>query len=299
MFRLAHLSDPHLGPLPPASYAELASKRALGYLNWHLHRSRHVMQGDSVARVLADIKAASPDHIAITGDLVNLGLPREIENARNWLDGIDTPDRVSIVPGNHDAYVPGAVEAALHAWAPFATGDGAAAPTFPYLRRRGAIAIIGVSSAIATGAFMATGLVDDAQADRLRTLLRETEAAGLCRVVLIHHLAIDGATKWKSRLLKPHIFRDVIRLAGADLILHGHTHTTTVNWLPGPFKPVPVVGVQGASLQPSNEKRGPGWNMFEIEGAPLAWRITHVDHGMALRSDRLSELSRALLAPPR
>lgn len=298
MFRLAHLSDPHLGPLPPARFSELASKRALGYLNWYLHRSRTVMQGDSVARVVADIKAAAPDHIAVTGDLINLGLPREIENARDWLDSIGTPDRVSIVPGNHDAYVPGAVERALQAWAPFATGDNAEGPTFPYLRVRGPVAIIGVSSAIATGPFMATGLVDDAQADQLRILLRETEAAGLCRVVLIHHLAIDGATKWKSRLLKPHIFRDVIRLAGADLILHGHTHRTTVHWLPGRFRQVPVVGVQAASLQPSDEKRGPGWNMFEIDGAPLAWRITHVDHGTAIRSDRLTDLSRAVLTPP-
>src|SRR4051794_28797914 len=33
-FTLAHLSDPHLPPLPAARLRDLASKRALGYLNW-------------------------------------------------------------------------------------------------------------------------------------------------------------------------------------------------------------------------------------------------------------------------
>ena len=38
-FTLAHLSDPHLPPLPAARLGDLAGKRALGYLNWT--RNRH------------------------------------------------------------------------------------------------------------------------------------------------------------------------------------------------------------------------------------------------------------------
>ena len=38
MFVLAHLSDPHLGPVPTPRLAELAGKRALGFLNWHRKR---------------------------------------------------------------------------------------------------------------------------------------------------------------------------------------------------------------------------------------------------------------------
>ena len=40
MFRLAHLSDPHLGPLPKPKLRELASKRLTGYMNWRRGRSR-------------------------------------------------------------------------------------------------------------------------------------------------------------------------------------------------------------------------------------------------------------------
>ena len=40
MFVLAHLSDPHLAPLPPGRLRELASKRLFGYVNWHRRRHR-------------------------------------------------------------------------------------------------------------------------------------------------------------------------------------------------------------------------------------------------------------------
>ena len=46
MFRLAHLSDIHLGPLPELSFRELASKRVTGWYNWQRNR-RRMMFGDS------------------------------------------------------------------------------------------------------------------------------------------------------------------------------------------------------------------------------------------------------------
>ena len=72
-FVLAHLSDPHLPPLPQPRLIELAGKRALGYLNWT--RNRHKYHRREVLDVLvSDLQAQSPDHIAVTGDLVNLAL---------------------------------------------------------------------------------------------------------------------------------------------------------------------------------------------------------------------------------
>ena len=42
MFVLAHLSDPHLGPVPLPRFAELSGKRGLGFLNWlRSRRLRH------------------------------------------------------------------------------------------------------------------------------------------------------------------------------------------------------------------------------------------------------------------
>ena len=103
-FRLAHLSDPHLPPLPVLGLCDLMGKRALGYLNWT--RNRHKFQRrDVLDALVSDVLSQTPDHIAITGDFVNLALEAEFEPARTWLESVGSPDRVSIVPGNHDAYV--------------------------------------------------------------------------------------------------------------------------------------------------------------------------------------------------
>ena len=103
-FTLAHLSDPHLPPLPAARLRDLTGKRALGYLNWT--RNRHKYHRREVLDALvADMQAQRPDHIAVTGDLVNLALEAEFAPAQAWLESVGTPQQVTVVPGNHDAYV--------------------------------------------------------------------------------------------------------------------------------------------------------------------------------------------------
>ncbi len=63
-FTLAHLSDPHLPPLPALRLRELTGKRALGYLNWT--RNRHAIHRREVLDTLvADMQAQRPDHIAV------------------------------------------------------------------------------------------------------------------------------------------------------------------------------------------------------------------------------------------
>src|SRR5687768_14068299 len=71
MFVLAHLSAPHLGPLPDPRVVELIGKRATGYVNWQRRRER-MHRPEVLAKVVADIKRQGADHIAVTGDLVNL-----------------------------------------------------------------------------------------------------------------------------------------------------------------------------------------------------------------------------------
>src|SRR5262245_42522871 len=98
MFVLAHLSDPHLSPLPRPRWSELAGKRATGYLNWRRNR-RLVHRSDVLARVVADLKAQAPDHIAVTGDLVNIALAGEFVPAHAWLAALGAPRDVTLVPG--------------------------------------------------------------------------------------------------------------------------------------------------------------------------------------------------------
>jgi 3',5'-cyclic AMP phosphodiesterase CpdA len=297
MFRLAHVSDPHLGPLPEPRLRELAGKRVLGYINWRLNRGRGGMRPTVLGDLVDDLVAHEPDHVAVTGDIVNIALDAELEPARRWLASLGNPHDVSAVPGNHDAYVRGALKRASEAWAPFVKGDFGEAGRFPFCRRRGPVGIVGVSSAEATAPFMATGRFDASQAMRVADLLDRYRHEGLYRVVLIHHPPSKKPIHWAGRLIGTARFRDVIRRHGAELILHGHTHRSTVEWLDGKDGPVPLVGVPSASRNPGPGRRGAGWNLFEITGDVGAWSTTRIERGFRNSSSGVVEISRSPLVP--
>ncbi|WP_279479970.1 metallophosphoesterase [Aureimonas sp. SK2] len=282
MFRLAHLSDIHLGPLPELSYRELASKRITGYINWQRNRKRS-MFGDTLLKLVADLKTHAPNHVAVTGDLVNLATKGEIAGARIWLEDLGDPSLVSVVPGNHDAYVPGALKRIYHEWHPYLLGDAGLNPHhrhYPYMRVRGNVAIIGTSSAEATAPFFATGTFKRGQALATARLLEEAKARGLFRVVMIHHPPIAGAAAWSKRLIGKQFFSKVIHDAGAELVLHGHTHLDTLYWLTGPGgEKVPVAGIPSASQNAGGSKPAARYSLFEIEGEPGGWSLLQRERG--------------------
>ena len=282
MFRLAHLSDIHLGPLPELSFRELASKRVTGWYNWQRNR-RRMMFGDTLSDLVLDLQAEDPDHIAVTGDLVNLATKKETVASGLWLRDLGTPQRVSLVPGNHDAYVPGALKRSYREWQPYMTGDAPLNSTdksFPYMRIRENVAILGVSTAEATAPFFATGTFNRGQALRLAKMLETARALGLFRVVLIHHPPISGATSWHKRLIVKQFFSKVMREVGAELVLHGHTHLDTLYWLKGPEKQIPVVGVPSASQAPGSKNPASRYNLFEITGGPSTWTLIQRERGI-------------------
>lgn len=293
MFRLAHISDVHLGPLPAVTYRDLASKRVVGYVNWQRNRRRHMIDAVTDA-LIADLRNSGPSHIAVTGDMVNLALDGEIELARLWLETLGSPHDVSLVPGNHDAYVPGAFDKACRAWADWMSGDGQQAPvgrtTFPYLRRRGDVALIGVSTARATAPFMANGFFREGQAARLEKLLEETGRAGLCRVVMIHHPPVRGAVSQHKRLFGIGRFQKAMRRCGAELVLHGHSHLPSLYRVDGKHGNIPVVGVAAAGQSPGGPKPAAQYNLLDIDGGEGGWRIRLTRRGLTGASLPASDL---------
>lgn len=282
--KLAHISDIHLSPLPAVRSVELISKRITGYINWKRNRAVH-MQGDTLPRLVAAMLAEQPDHIAVTGDLTNLALDAEIANAAAWLQTLGSPDTVSAVPGNHDAYVPGALARAVTAWRPNMTTEAPDAPVtrhgFPYLRVRGPVAVIGVNSAVATGPFMASGVLRRRQALGLAALLRQAGERGLFRVVLIHHPPVRRATSAQKRLYGIRLFQSVVRAQGAELVLHGHTHRPQRHAIEGPNGArVPVIGVPAAGEAPGGRHPGAAFNLFAIDGEPGRWTCRLEEHAL-------------------
>ena len=131
MFTLAHLSDVHLAPLPVPHPLELLSKRGLGYINW-LRKRHAIHRVDMLAALVADLKQHAPDHVAVTGDLVNLSLTNEFAPARAWLQQLGKPRDVTFVPGNHDSYVRAAMGFAARDWGDYMRGDKG--ESFPFVR---------------------------------------------------------------------------------------------------------------------------------------------------------------------
>ena len=282
-FVLAHLSDPHLGPMPRPRLRELASKRAIGYLNWQ--RKRHMIhRRDVLGDLVADMQAQKPDHIAVTGDLVNIALPPEFTEARKWLESVGTPDHVSLVPGNHDAYVRGIREHFPHVWADYLHGDGAATGSdaiFPYLRRRGPLALIGVSTAVPTAPFMATGRLGHEQRSDLEQILKQLSNEDSFRVLMIHHPPVTSPGRWAARLRDSDELLELIARHGVDLVLHGHDHRHATVWLDGPRGRIPAIGVPSASAMAHGHNHPAAYNLFSIERNGNAWRCQHRVRGFA------------------
>ncbi len=292
-FTLAHLSDPHLAPLPAPRLRDLANKRALGYLNWKRNRQKFHRR-DVLDALVSDLQARKPDHIAVTGDLVNLALEAEFAPARAWLEGVGASDRVTVIPGNHDAYVRTTQHRFAQALGDYLDGDDAAATgvAFPFLRRRGPLALIGVSSAVPTAPLMATGWLGRAQFDALERILLGLSAEQAFRVLLIHHPLRSGSRA--KRLTDSDQLLALLKQHGVELILHGHDHVHSTTWFEGPDSAIPAVGVPSASAIAHGRSPAAAYNLFSIERDGDAWRCEQTVRGFD-DSQRIQQLQRTRL----
>ena len=292
-FILAHLSDPHLPPLPAARLRDLASKRALGYLNWI--RNRHKYHRREVLDALvADVRAQAPDHIAVTGDLVNLALEAEFAPSLKWLESVGEAEHVTVIPGNHDAYVRATRHRAMEAWADYLRGDiEGGNGAFPFVRRRGPVALIGVSSAVPTPPLMATGKLGQTQLRALDRILAQLASEQAFRVLLVHHPL--HSTSRVKRLTDSRQLRALIRQHGVELVLHGHDHIHSTMWLEGPRGEIPAVGVPSASAIAHRHYPAAAFNLFSIARTNDAWRVEQtvraIDRDMQVKEIRRVKLS--------
>ncbi len=301
MFTLAHLSDIHLSPMPRAKRRDLMSKRMLGYVNWHRGR-KFVHRREILDLITRDIVEQKPDHIAVTGDLVNLGLPEEFRRAAEWLHHLGPPSKVTAIPGNHDAYVRLHPEAGTGRWRPYMESNAAGEklfPTpparFPFVRRYGDVALIALSSAIPTMPFIAAGKIGTAQRILLANALDRLKQADLFRVVLIHHPPLRDQAGWHRGLRDAVSFTKILKQHGAELVLHGHNHAQTVHELETVTGPAIVVGVPSASEAVEGRIPAARYNEYSIARADGGWRVEMVGRSVAASPEHVWESERRVL----
>lgn len=292
-FCLAHLSDLHLTSLLDTKLSQLFSKRILGYWSWR-RRRRVVHRLDIVESLMKDLNEVCPDHVAITGDLTHIGLPREFAEVAQWLAKLGPPEQVTVIPGNHDAYAGRKWFENLTLWTPYLlSGSKPVSPQadsfFPTLSIRGRVALIGLSSARPSSPFLAVGSLGKRQLDELAKLLVKSGEAGYVRIILVHHPPVSGAIEWRKRLVDSEAFSEVVSSYGAELVLHGHTHVPTFHELQTSAGKIPVVGAPSGSELNPHAARCAKYNLYRIRRNGPDWDLTMFVRGYSEKSGTFVE----------
>ena len=304
---IAHLSDVHLAPLAGFWPHHWNAKRMLGFANWAVRRRKSHLRA-VVDMLVSDLRHQSVDHILVSGDVVNIGLPREYENALVWLHALGTPDHVSVVPGNHDIYTRLRGHTGVGRWDPYMTSDSwgepmapGRGPHFPYVRRVGDVAIVGLNSAVPTPPGVASGEVGAAQLDACRTILRQLGGMPVFRLVMIHHPPLLSRPQiHPGRDLKDAAALEAVLVeTGAELVVHGHNHRDMINWRETATGPMPVVGIASSSIGRIHRFEPLArYNLYRISGSKSAgWHIELTGRGIREPDGRVVQVERRTLLP--
>jgi 3',5'-cyclic AMP phosphodiesterase CpdA len=290
IYRIAHLSDPHLPP-PSGAFGlkDVFTKRLLSRIAWR--RKSQIHRPEVLAALMADVKAANPDHVVISGDLTNFASRTEIAAARGWLESLGDPKDFTVSPGNHDALAGSGGAERFATWTPW-LGD-AGETSFPQVRLRGPVAIFNLCSAVRTAPHLATGRLGEEQLERLDAALADPAYARLFRIVVLHHPPQKGAVAKRKALEDQEALRAILAERGVDLVLHGHAHESLVGSIPGPNgSAIPVLSVPSASAKSTG--RAPArWHAIEIETLPDGgYRARIVARGIEPGREGVDELGR-------
>jgi 3',5'-cyclic AMP phosphodiesterase CpdA len=189
MRRIAHISDLHFGTEDPRA----------------------------VEGLLADLIAAKPDLVAISGDLTQRAKRREFAAARAFLDRVPFPRLV--VPGNHDIplYDIGRrFLRPLHRYRRYITDD--MSPAF----RDDEIAVLGINTA--RSATWKNGRISLEQIHGVRSALC-SGGSSLFRIVVTHHPFLPPPTGVPPQLVgRGAMALQVMQACAVDLLLAGHLH---------------------------------------------------------------------------
>jgi 3',5'-cyclic AMP phosphodiesterase CpdA len=275
--RIAHFSDLHVLALDGVATRRFLNKRFTGWVNLRLKRA-HKHRPAHVRAVAREIARAKVDHVVITGDLTNLALEQEFEAVKDLLEvelGLSA-DMISAVPGNHDLYTRGAmrdrrfttyfkdyVESDL----PELAAD-IDLGRFPFVKLRGPVAIIGLSSAVPRPPLMASGQIGRPQLAAFARVLEHPEVRKRTPVVLLHHPIHNPASKVKTfveGLWDADALQAALATVPRALVLHGHLHVRRRQAIGSPAGELVSFGATSASLDHEHEHKMAGFNLYEID----------------------------------
>lgn len=275
--RIAHFSDLHVLALEGVKTHRFLNKRFTGWVNLRLKRA-HKHRPGHVRAVAREIARAKVDHVAITGDLTNLALEQEFDAVKRLLeDELGLPaDQISAVPGNHDLYTRGAMrDRRFTSWfSEYVKSDlpelsaEISLGRFPFVKLRGPVAIIGLSSAVPRPPLMASGELGKPQLEALRRILDHDEVKRRTPIILMHHPIHNPASRVKTfveGLWDADALANALRPVPRALLLHGHLHVRRRSPLGTPAGDIVSYGATSASLDHEHEHKMAGFNLYDID----------------------------------
>ncbi len=288
MLRIAHVSDLHvLSPAGVEWRRILFNKRITGHANLVMRRSR-VYRREYLLTVLAHA-AARADQVVVTGDITNLSLESEYIAARALLDDVARTAEVTVVPGNHDIYLPAVLrerdfvrhfDSFLQSDLPELARD-LEAGRYPCVKLRGPVALIALTSAVPRPPFVSAGYLGREQLAALQSVLAHPEVARRTSVLLIHHPPVDHRARFvrlRDGLVDDVPFRRSVAGLARGLVLYGHIHERERRVLATAAGELDVVSASGGALDDPRASVRAGFNLYAIgdDGAIVsveAWMI--------------------------
>lgn len=270
MFRLAHISDTHMFSREGMHWREwLLNKRITGWMNTRMRRGR--VHRLSYLEMVLDA-ACRADHLVITGDITNLALESEYHETLRLLERCTGAAEITVIPGNHDLYLPrvGREGRFAHHFGSFMRSDlpewsvKVPAGAYPFVKLRGPVAIIGLSSAVPRPPFIAAGYVGHDQLRALRSILDHPEVVKRVPVILIHHPPVDSRHRLlqlRDGLADAASLQEVLATMRRGLVLFGHLHVR----VRCRFGALDVVGASGAALDHPSDSIRAGYNLYELD----------------------------------
>lgn len=226
LMRIAHLSDIHMldetrkDRVRARSYDLSTHFVSIGRPLDPVERRKKLQNGLRAAR------RAGAHHFVISGDLTEMGTKAQYEALAETLheSGIE-PWRLTLVPGNHDAYDSPtawreAIDGVLRPWAPTSARNAGAVVDI------GHVCILPVDVACHQPVTRSAGHIDDAAVDALERRVVDPAFRGKPIVLVQHHPPfersnvmqwIDGLRGW-ARLM------NLLERFPAVHALHGHLH---------------------------------------------------------------------------
>lgn len=177
------------------------------------------------AYALEEVRARRVDHLLITGDLTEDGHLQQFEVLAELLSDSRIPaERITLVPGNHDAYTDGGAfaEALKGPLRPYAPTSLIGTP----LSFRD-VTIVPVSTAFHQSPLRSAGAIAQEELESLAGISKDPRLDGRPLVFAQHHppgRLLVPLLQWIDGLAEHAVLSDLFERCPHLHIVHGHTH---------------------------------------------------------------------------